>query len=586
MSSAWSDYAAEWCVDFEFTPRDGEADPIPVCMVAIESKSGQVIKQRVGEFSPAPPFDIGPRSLFVAYMSTAELSCFDALGWPYPHNILDPYVEYRRKMNGLIGKLGLLYAAEAYGIDAMDSARKAAMQTIAAAGGPWTAETLRELVDYCTDDVRVLVRLVDRMRPEIDLPRALLRGQAMAATRCIERAGIPIDVATLRRLCEHWPNIKSKLIAETDREYGVYDGTVFKMDRFEAYLSQNGIGWPRLDSGALDTKDATFKTMAKAYRQLENLRQLRKTIDGLRPTDLLVGSDNRSRSELWPFGTKTSRYRPGAKTFILLQPKWFRSLIKPERGMSIAYLDFGQQEYLIAAALSGDRAMVESYKSGDVYLDLAKRIGAVPPDASKDSHPDVRAVYKAIVLGMQYCMGPDSLASRADVAPIEAKIIVQRHKETFRDFWRWIDAVVSTALSRSEIATLFGWSMHVRPDAKFKNRGPNLRSLQNFEMQGHGAEMLRLALVMAMERGIRVIAPLHDAVMIEGPTSEIESIAAEMRACMIEASRIVLDCDTPIDVDTAFVHYPDRFVDEKGAEMWATAMRLLEESEANVKAAA
>ena len=131
------------------------------------------------------------------------------------------------------------------------------------------------------------------------------------------------------------------------------------------------------------------------------MRQLRKTIDGLRPTELLVGSDNRSRSELWPFGTKTSRYRPGAKTFILLQPKWFRSLIKPERGVSIAYLDFGQQEHLIAAALSGDRAMVESYKSGDVYLDLANRIGAVPPDASKDSHPNVRAVYKAIVLGMQ-----------------------------------------------------------------------------------------------------------------------------------------------------------------------------------------
>ena len=36
----------------------------------------------------------------VAYMAAAELSCFAALDWPFPHNILDLYVETIVTING------------------------------------------------------------------------------------------------------------------------------------------------------------------------------------------------------------------------------------------------------------------------------------------------------------------------------------------------------------------------------------------------------------------------------------------------------------------------------------------------------
>src|SRR3954464_13305113 len=56
----------------------------------------------------------------------------------------------------------------------------------------------------------------------------------------------------------------------------------------------------------------------------------------------------------------------------------------------------------------------------------------------------------------------------------------------------------------------FGWPLHV--GAAF-----NPRSLANFPMQANGAEMLRLACCLATERGIRVCAPVHDALLIEAP---------------------------------------------------------------------
>ena len=42
-------------------------------------------------------------------------------------------------------------------------------------------------------------------------------------------------------------------------------------------------------------------------------------------------------------------------------------------------------------------------------------------------------------------------------------------------------------------------------------------SLQNFPMQAHGAEMLRLALIYATEKGLGICAPLHDAIFVVAP---------------------------------------------------------------------
>ena len=83
------------------------------------------------------------------------------------------------------------------------------------------------------------------------------------------------------------------------------------------------------------------------------------------------------------------------------------------------------------------------------------------------------------------------------------------------------------------IETVFGWPLHV--GAEF-----NPRSLMNFPMQANGAEMLRLACCLATERGIRVCAPVHDALLIEAPLERDRRAVAALQACMREASRIVL----------------------------------------------
>src|SRR5260221_3181041 len=134
----------------------------------------------------------------------------------------------------------------------------------------------------------------------------------------------------------------------------------------------------------------------------------------------------------------------------------------------------------------------------------------------------MRELYKQCVLGVSYGMEAFGLALKIDQPLIVARDLLRAHHETYPAFWRWSDAVVDHAKLAGELHTRFGWTLH-------GCCGANPRSLRNFQMQAHGAEMLRLACCLATERGIEVCAPVHDAVLIAAPIDEIESAVAVTR---------------------------------------------------------
>jgi len=252
-----------WVVDFEFTAPPGER-PVPICMVARELRSGRMIRIWQDQFGPASPFPISADALFVAYYASAELGCFRALRWPMPARILDLYVEFRCRTSGLevLGGRGLLGALTFFGLDGIGATEKDDMRAIAIRGGPFSQSERRALLDYCESDVDALARLLPVMLPEIDLPRALLRGRYMAAAAAIEFTGVPVDTAMLALLREHWTGIQDRLIAEIDAGYGVFDGRTFKADWWAQWLERASIAWPRLESGRLALDDDTFREMA------------------------------------------------------------------------------------------------------------------------------------------------------------------------------------------------------------------------------------------------------------------------------------------------------------------------------------
>src|SRR6516164_2497788 len=240
---------------------------VAVCCVARELRSGRTFRIFHGECGSTPPYATGSDVLFVAYYASAELGCYRALGWPMPERILDLFAEFRDRTNGLPtpAGAGLLGALTYFGLDGMAATEKKEIQE-AIGSGTWRGHyTPKEILDYCAQDVAALARLLPAMLPQIDLPRALLRGRYMAAAAAMEYAGTPIDTEMLAQLRAGWTGIQDQLIAEIDSDYGVFDGRTFKAERFAAWLAGKGIPWPLLESGRLDLSDGTFRQMAKSY---------------------------------------------------------------------------------------------------------------------------------------------------------------------------------------------------------------------------------------------------------------------------------------------------------------------------------
>ncbi|MGB9388746.1 MAG: DNA polymerase [Xanthobacteraceae bacterium] len=511
----------------------------------------------------------------VAYYASAEISCHLALGWPVPERVLDLFPEFRNATNGIPtgNGAGLLGALAYHGLDGIGALEKDEMRALVLRGGPWSDVERAHILDYCESDVAALARLLPAMLPKIDLPRALLRGRYTSAVARMERNGVPIDVGAFELLKQNWSKIQDQLIEEIDADYGVFDGRTFKADRFATWLAKADIPWPRLESGRLDLSDDSFREMARGYPTIAPLRELRSALSEMRLADLAVGRDGRNRAMLSAFRARTGRNQPSNTKFIFGPSVWLRGLIQPPPGCGIAYIDWQQQEFGIAAALSGDPLMLEAYCSGDPYLAFAKQAGAAPKAATKATHKAVRDQFKSTVLAVQYGMGADSLAQRIGQPPIRARELLRLHRETYRVFWRWSDAAVDHAMLTGGLHTVFGWKVQVPTSS-------NERSLRNFPMQANGAEMLRLACCLATEQGIEVCAPVHDAVLICAPLDRLDVDVARMQEIMREASRIVLN-GFELGTDATVVRHPDRYMDERGTVMWQRVMALVDRAEAD-----
>jgi DNA polymerase I-like protein with 3'-5' exonuclease and polymerase domains len=294
-------------------------------------------------------------------------------------------------------------------------------------------------------------------------------------------------------------------------------------------------------------------------------------------------ADGRNRVLLGAFGTVTGRNAPsGSKengTFIFAPAKWVRFLIKPPKGMALAYLDWASQEYGVCAVLSGDRNMVECYESGDPYLGFASLAGAAPRGATKESHPEIRKLYKLVTLAMGYGMKWWGLQKTAGISEQVAKRVSDDYRRVFSTYCEWREKQIDEFALRGRIMTVLGWPLN-RSQATKEN------TVINFGGQANAAEMLRLAAIETRRRGVEICALIHDALLIQAPIREIRSAISETEKAMGAASKIILrgyelrvECKEDAIVKGKVVRgdvtrYPQRFYSEDGADFWHRIQRL------------
>lgn len=422
-----------------------------------------------------------------------------------------------------------------------------------------------------------------------DLPRnlkaALLHGEYMKVCADVERIGVPLDILTLRHLQKNWDNIRRKLVGQSLKDYPIFDDLHFSHERFEAFLKERGLdkSWPLTKKSKLRRTDGdTWHKQASLHPEIEPARVLFNTMN-MDKLNVACGTDGRNRVILGAFGTVTSRNAPSGNkesgTFIFAPAKWARFLIKPVRGTALAYLDWASQEYGVCAVLSGDKNMIRCYESGDPYLEFAVLAGAAPPGATKDSHPEVRKLYKVVTLAVGYGMKWWGLQHTAGVSERVAKKIFADYRRVFSTFCEWREKQVDEFDLRGRITTVLGWPLHRSKDTR-----PN--TVVNFPGQANAAEMLRLAAIEARYRGVEICALVHDALLIQAPVDSIRSAIQKTKEAMAAASKAILlgyelrvDCRDDKLVKGRLVRgdvtrFPQRFYSEDGVDFWNRIRKL------------
>jgi DNA polymerase-1 len=543
-----------------------------------------------GEFGTAPPFDIGPDTLIVAYSAWAEMTCFKVLGWQFPVHIFDLHTAYLAASNVLLPhdpdekrkkpRKRLSDACRAYGIEGWERVDKAAIAKDIGEGR-WREYGRDAVFDYCEEDIRVSVKLLRRMLlgnatfPAVNVVRVLHWSNYSAkAIALIQARGIPIDTQLWGTVQENKAAVIRELLRQLDPSHDdeepiyTFDGE-WNYRRFERWLIRRRITmWPRLDSGELDISGDAFRLMYY-FPGIEGLHALRDSIGFIAKARLPIGADGRNRPSLFPFGTATGRNahtkspynaHAGVRSFMVFPPDKIG-----------AYLDWRTQEVGIAAVRSHDLALMDAYRSGDVYHALARSCGfTADPDPKrwKDNNRAMRQRMKTLQLGINYGMGVPSLARGLDRHPLIASGIIERHRQIHSRFWPWRDERVMAALLDRHTKSTFGWTLRL-------SSSPNKRTLYNYPMQADGAEMLRLAAWRLCEAGIVPVMLIHDGILLETKDHEqVEHAKEIMRA----AGRDVCDgFDIGVDEDQ-ILQGGARYADKRpiAKKMWATIMAALE----------
>jgi len=479
-------------------------------------------------------------------------------------------------------------------------------------GGPFTEQEKQEILDYCASDIEHLTSLLKALVAEIrglcnigGIPptleeyyeEALIRGKWMKNCALIERRGIPINLERLKRLQDNMDEIVNALKANLSTQvYPFYiynkkwvknDANLFKL------IEDKGLGkiWPQTSASNPEKKrykaDDDTLGMFSHIAEIKELQRVKAKCVGLSyisaaaegfvevkssnsKTKVIkknadgsmaqkIGSDGRLRVFVWPYYSTTSRNQPSNGQFIFVMPSWMRCLIQPPKGKVIIGADFRAQESIIAACESGDKNLEAAYDSGDSYICFAKMAGAVPPEATKKTHPEERDIYKGVSLATQYGMGEISMSKqltlnlKKEVSVETTRKLIRQHRTIFATYWEWQAKVIASYAAGNPIKLRDGW--------RIWTDNPNPRAVGNAPMQGNGQVVLRESVDRCHKDKLEVLSSLHDALYCECGEDDIDRVSKLMVKNMEDA--FIIHYGRKIGVDVHVHRHGEEWIEDK-----------------------
>jgi DNA polymerase-1 len=228
-----------------------------------------------------------------------------------------------------------------------------------------------------------------------------------------------------------------------------------------------------------------------------------------------------------------------------------RAAFVPEEGWRFVAADYSQIELRILAHLSGEPAIIESFKRGeDIHTRTASEVFKVPPESVTFLQ---RTIAKSANYAILYGVSAFGLSQATKIDQKEAQRYIDAYFRAHPLVRAFIDRTLAEGRERGYVATLLGRRRYL-PDLRSQNtvaRNAAERMAMNAPVQGTASDMIKIAMVRMhralRERGMRarMLLQVHDELLFEAPPDEVETLEELAREIMAAA----LPLDVPVGVD-------------------------------------
>ncbi len=218
-----------------------------------------------------------------------------------------------------------------------------------------------------------------------------------------------------------------------------------------------------------------------------------------------------------------------------------KAFVASKENYKILSADYSQIELRIMAHLSGDEAMIESFrKNQDIHASTAALIFGTDVN---EVDAEQRRKAKAINFGIIYGMSKYGLASRLNISVDEAEEFIADYMATYRGVYQFMQNAMRRAAENGFVETM----MHRRrylPEIKSDNRQIREfaeRTAINTPIQGSAADLIKKAMIdihrfLINKKGsAKMLMQVHDELIFEVDRKEAKAFAGKVKELMENA---------------------------------------------------
>ena len=203
--------------------------------------------------------------------------------------------------------------------------------------------------------------------------------------------------------------------------------------------------------------------------------------------------------------------------------------------------DYSQIELRIAAELSGDEGMLETFRSGgDIHTATAMKIYGLDEE---EVTADMRRKSKTVNFGIIYGISPFGLSERLDIPRPQAAELIAQYFMQYPGARNYMDETIAFARENGFVETITGRRRYLR-DIDSRNaatRKAAERNAINAPIQGSAADMIKIAMV-TIHRELnekkfktKMLLQVHDELVFDLHKDESEAIPPIVEKAMKHA---------------------------------------------------